>query len=126
LDRAGAVEVPRGLEQRVLAGLAAERAPLRRPALVRRRSVWLAAAAALLVMALAVWLVKRREAPEGQPITVNERSVTSPQRAPDAQMLAALDVLENWDMLMQGDDVDALISTLGTEEEVLLDYQDEG
>jgi hypothetical protein len=77
-------------------------------------------------MTLAVWLAKRREDTEGQPITVDERPVTAPQRAPDAQMLAALDVLENWDLLMQGDDVDALLSTLGTEEEVLLDYQDEG
>lgn len=126
LDRAGTVVVPLGLEKRVIAGLARERAPVRRPVLAFRRSVWLAAAAAVLVMALVVWLAKRREEAHVQPITVQDRPATAPQHAPDAQMLAALDVLENWDLLMQSDDVDALLSTLGTDEEVLLDYQDEG
>jgi hypothetical protein len=80
----------------------------------------------VLIMSLVVWLAKRRDATEAPPIVENKQPATTPQRGPDAQMLAALDVLENWDLLMQGDDVDALLSTLGTEEEVLLDYQDEG
>jgi hypothetical protein len=124
LDRAGAVEVPHGLSGRVLAGLTRERAPVRRPLLAQRRSLWLAAAAALVVMTLAIWLVKRRENVEVSPRTVENQPAP---RTPDAQMLAALDVLENWDLLMQtDDDVDALLSTLGADEEILLDFQDEG
>jgi hypothetical protein len=42
--------------------------------------------------------------------------------APDPQMLAALDVLEEWDLLMQ-DDVDVLLSTLGPADLALLDYR---
>ena len=43
--------------------------------------------------------------------------------APDSQMLASLDVLEQWDML-NGDDVDLLLSTLPTADEALLEFQD--
>jgi len=46
-------------------------------------------------------------------------------RAPDAQMLAAMDVLENWDYLMQND-VDVLLSTIEPADEALLDYQEGG
>jgi predicted anti-sigma-YlaC factor YlaD len=122
LDRAGGVTVPPALERRVLAALAAERAPARRPVLAWRRSAWTLAAAAVLVVTLVVWLANRREEADVRPITAQNE----PTAAPDTQMLAALDVLENWDLLMESDDVDALISTLGTADEVLLDYQDEG
>lgn len=46
-------------------------------------------------------------------------------QAPDAQMLAAMDVLENWDYLMQND-VDVLLSTIEPADEALLDYQEGG
>lgn len=126
LDRAGDVAVPERLGRRVLAALASERAPARRKVLAWRRSTWALAAAAVLVVSLVVWLAKRREGVDVRPIIVQDQPTTTPTATPDAQMLAALDVLENWDLLMQSDDVDALLSTIGTADEVLLDYQDEG
>jgi len=143
LERAGDVTVPRDLARHVLAALATERAPARRPILAWRRSTWLAAAAAIFVLALVVWLAQQRPETPVEPIVENVPTTNAPQmdglaprkiplapqvvsNAPDVQMLAALDVLENWDLLMSSDDVDALLSTLGTADEVLLDYQDEG
>lgn len=50
--------------------------------------------------------------------------VAQADRAPDAAMLAALDVLEHWDLL-KSDDVDVLLSSsIGPADEVLLEYQD--
>lgn len=126
LDRTGHVEVPHHLGRRVLAALAPERVPVRRTVLAWRRSTWAMAAAAVLVVTLVIWFAKRRDEPGVKPVIVIDQPTVTPQQAPDAQMLAALDVLENWDLLMQSDDVDALLSTIGTADEVLLDYQDEG
>lgn len=42
---------------------------------------------------------------------------------PDPQMLAALDVLEQWDLLM-GDNVDVLLSTLEPADEAVLEYHE--
>ncbi|MBL8859841.1 MAG: hypothetical protein JNL28_15145 [Planctomycetes bacterium] len=120
LMRAGQVETPRDLSRRVLLGLARERRPVARPILAFRRSAWMAAAAAVLVITLVVWAVKRVDAPLPKPEIVQEL------RAPDKGMLAALDVLENWELLMRSDDVDVLLASLGAVEETLLDYQDEG
>ena len=126
LERDSTVHVPHDLARRVLAGLAAERAPARRPILALRRPVWLAAAAAVLVVTFAVWLVSRRSrVDEPQPITQQQRAPDGSQ-TPDAKMLAVLDVLENWDLLMQPGDVDPLLATIPTADEVLLDFQDEG
>ncbi len=46
-------------------------------------------------------------------------------RAPDPKMLEAWDVLENWDLLTKND-VDVILSTVQPEDELLLEYQDEG
>lgn len=128
LDRAGQVEVPRHLGRHVLTALAAQRT-VARPMLALRRSTWALAAAAVLLVSLVVWLAKRRDGVDVPPIIVQDQPSSTPAAAaatPDAQMLAALDVLENWDLLMLSTDVDALLATIGTAEEVLLDYQDEG
>lgn len=133
LDRAARVDVPRALGRRVLAGLAAERtvAPQRAFALVR--SPWMYAAAGLLVATLLAWTLWRKGEPAVKPDFVNGPGPRSEMRGndrstatvPDAQMLAALDVLENWDILMVND-VDVLLSTIEPADEVLLDYEDEG
>ena len=120
LERAGHIETPRNLSRRVLTGLARERRPVARPILAFRRSAWMSAAAAVLVVSLIVWAVKRVDPSAPKPEIVVEN------RAPDKGMLGALDVLENWDLLMKSDDVDVMLSTLGVAEEALLDYQDEG
>lgn len=126
LERASAVDVPDHLARRVLAGLATERAPARRPILALRRTTWLAAAAAVLVVSLVVWIASRRSGTDEPPRVVVEPRASDPAPAPDAKMLAAFEVLENWDLLMQPDDVDPLLATIPTADEVLLDFQDEG
>lgn len=125
LDHAGRVDVPHGLERRVLKRLARERVPVRRPILAWRRSTWIAAAAAVVVVALSVWMAKHREPVPPGPVLVDDPR-TRGATAPDAQMLAALDVLENWDLLMQPGDVEPLLSTLPAADEVLLELEDEG
>ncbi len=97
LDRE--IEVPDGLSSRLLRRLDVHRrAPVSSLSSRLRRS-WLYAAAA------------------GR----GELAVQG-ERPPDPQMLAALDVLEQWDLLMQ-DDVDVLLSTMGPADEALLDYR---
>jgi hypothetical protein len=83
-----------------------------------RRSWIYAAAAGLLVVGLVLYRGSRtHEAP-----VEKKELVVQGERPPDPQMLAALDVLEQWDLLMQ-DDVDVLLSTLGPADEALLDYR---
>jgi hypothetical protein len=112
LDLDRGVRVPVGLAGRVLGRLARERR--RVPA---RRRAWLYAVAAGLLLAFLGRLYWIRTRPETRPTT--EPVV---QADPDPQMLAALDVLEEWDLLMQ-DDVDVLLSTLGPADLALLDYR---
>jgi hypothetical protein len=117
LDRE--IEVPDGLSSRVLRRLDVQRrAPVSRWSSRLRRSWIYAAAAGLLVVGLVLYRWSRtHEAPaEGKELVVQG------ERPPDPQMLAALDVLEQWDLLMQ-DDVDVLLSTLGPADEALLDYR---
>jgi hypothetical protein len=106
LDLDREIEIPAGLSARVLRGLERRR---RAPA-VRSASQWgrpwiYAAAAGFLVVGLLVYRSSRAKEPP-----------------PDPKMLAALDVLEQWDLLMQ-DDVDVLLSTLGPADEALLEYR---
>lgn len=133
LDRAAPVVIPRALGRHVLDGLSRHRTATPRRAFTLVRSSWAYAAAALLVASLLVWVFLRQGEPAVKPQLVNG---TNPRTgvgtndaevatAPDAQMLAALDVLENWDLLMVND-VDVLLSTIEPADEVLLDYQDEG
>jgi hypothetical protein len=102
LDLDRAIEIPVGLSARVLRGLRIHR---RTPSFRRIRPWTYAAAAGLLVVGLFLYRSSRAKEPP-----------------PDPQMLAAIDVLEQWDLLMQ-DDVDVLLSTLGPADEALLDYR---
>ena len=62
-------------------------------------------------------------APRASRDSFANREARPAEGAPDSQLLASLDVLERWDML-NGDDVDLLLSTLPTADEALLDFQD--
>ena len=120
------VAVPRGLAARVLSGLEAERAlDDLGPRAVWPRSRWAWAAAAGLLLAFAGWAFWRnariaqraeRDLVAGQAPPARKGDV------PDPQMLATLDVLENWDLLVP-EDVDVVLSTLGPADEALLEYQ---
>lgn len=123
LDRARDVAVPDALADRVLAGLRFSR---RRRVHVPR---FVYAAAAVVVIALGVaWKWRaRRMAIESPPPVVDVRggvrgenapstrglgtSAPSMEPQPEPELLAALDVLEQWDLLLH-DDVDVLLSTL--------------
>ena len=139
LDRDRHVSVPAGLAQRVLAALDAERkigaraerssAHVRVPAPMRSR--WVYAAAAGILAFLLGWLVWPRAHPmsgttagelaDARTSTPRAHGVDAP---PDAQMLAALDVLEQWDLL-RSEDVDVLLSSsIEPVDEALLEYQD--
>ena len=113
--RAGAVEVPSGLSARILAGLSRAR----RPALRLARAGWALAAAVLL--ALATWILwPGRDGPRREDPAPVAREV----QTPDPELLAALDVLEQWDLLMR-DDLELMLSTLGLADEALLEYAGE-
>lgn len=106
LDLDREVEVPAGLPARVLRGLERHRRASADPSAARWSRAWkYAAAAGVLVAGLVLYRSSRRTEPP-----------------PDPKMLAAIDVLEQWDLLMQ-DDVDVLLSTLGPADEALLDYR---
>ncbi len=112
LERAGVVDVPEGLAGRVLAGVAAQCAaqPATARLLVfpRRRLLRGAAALVLVAGSIGLWSLSRagldEEPPEG--------------------LLAALDVLENWDAIAS-DDL-AVRTGIGFEQadEALLDFMD--
>ncbi len=117
LDRE--IEVPDGLSSRLLRRLDVHRrAPVSSLSSRLRRSWLYAAAAGLLVVGLVLYRASRTQ---GAPTERGELAVQG-ERPPDPQMLAALDVLEQWDLLMQ-DDVDVLLSTMGPADEALLDYR---
>ncbi len=142
LARAEHVDVPAGLAQRVRLRLAAERnAPVRAPASTRWRRRALALAAGVIVAAGAWWFVARAlqergpQTPDfveqgsgsndaGAPAThLRPPSVAGgvSSAAPGDELLAVIDVLEQWDVLMH-DDVDVLLSTtLSTADESLLE-----
>lgn len=121
LESNRAVTVPEGLAARILAGLRSTRAADARRAASRfalsmRTRVLLAAAAIVLVS----WVGWRLWGRSTNSAALRENDVVQGSRAPhtasdpslpDPQMLAALDVLEQWDLLMH-EDVDVLLSTL--------------
>jgi hypothetical protein len=152
LERDAHVTAPADLTARLLAGLApARRAQTRRP--MRVRSIWALAAAALIVAVLSIWtlwpgsegasdgnkgrdFVQERGAGDGRTPSGEDRDVRRGDsgaesgdvvvaRAPDPKMLAALDVLENWELLIQTD-VDVLLATIEPADELLLEYQEGG
>lgn len=132
LDR-DRVTTAHDLSERVLAALERHRdaQPTARSNFTLLRSAWIYGLAASLVAALAAWALwpkqrdmKQPEMAHGTTPIVKMRDEQVAQLSPDAQMLAAMDVLENWDLLMQ-DDVDVLISTsVDPVDEALLDYVD--
>ena len=99
------------------AGLAAR---IRRRAIRRRfaRRVGIPVAAGIAALALGWLVLVPRPAPTK---TAAEELASAP---PEPEMLRALDVLEQWDLLL-ADDLDVLLSTFGVEEEVLFDYHDD-
>jgi hypothetical protein len=135
------VTVPEGLAQRTRNAL---RLAQRAPALAQRTEVhairsrtWRVAGfvAAAAVLAVIAWVVRGIGAPrnDAPPVIVDvlpaapERSeVVAGTTTVSDEMLAALDVLENWDVLVT-EDVETLLSTLPADAAVLLeDLEDEG
>lgn len=129
LDR-DRITIPAGLSTRVLSNL---RTPVRhlesrKPAALShplRLPRWALAAAALVLVLLAAWRFwPRARTPDAPPIV---HETTPPRRAteaplPDPNVLAALDVLEQWELLMK-DDVDVLLSTIAPADESLLEVE---
>jgi hypothetical protein len=130
LDRA--VEVPDGLARHVLARLVDERRTAEAPRvtipILRRHWIYAAAAGLLLTfLGRLAWMRTHAERDRGaEPIVVDftpHSAGGTPSEPPvDPNLLAALDVLEEWDLLMQ-DDVDVLLSTLPPADLALLDYR---
>ncbi|MFO1011968.1 MAG: hypothetical protein U1F29_18040 [Planctomycetota bacterium] len=127
---------------------AESRAPLPSVSAWRTRRVWVWAAAAGLVATLATWLAWPRSRPFVEPAPIVRDEPTHPRTsdprdqrpedhgardtvrenvgavdAPGEDVLAALDVLEQWDLLMH-DDVDVLLSTIAPADESLLEVDD--
>jgi hypothetical protein len=133
LERQPEPEVPAGLSARVLVGLADELIPrpILRPAFGRMRRV--AAAAATVLIVAAVWrLLPGRETPLDstggtEPVRVATHESTdsgnptelTPAEIPDPELLAALDVLEDWELLVPTD-VDLLLGSLDESDAELL------
>lgn len=134
------VEAPAGLSTRTLSALRLARRAANRPRTIRRAVAVFAAAA---VVAAVIWIALQKpardvvervdfvrepvpapggpaggtRAPQGtQPV---DARVASNAPVPE-EVLAALDVLENWDVLV-ADDSETLLTTLPTTDEVLLD-----
>ena len=139
LGRVPSTSVPAGLAKRTLEGLERHRVPAPKFALLRGRGVRITvAAAAVIAIVLFVWKGTGHEpgAPRENgagPVVVDTHGTNTeprpsdpgkidPQPAdqPDEELLAALDVLEEWDLLLD-EDLDVLLSALDPVEEELLD-----
>lgn len=136
LDADRAISVPEGLASRVLAGLQSvrlgEARARRMPRVAANRIGWMLAAAALVVASWLAWTLRSRGAARiadrdaeivrvgGESGGASQPARTSPDASPEPQMLAVLDVLEQWDLLMQSD-VDVLLSTFAPADQALLD-----
>jgi hypothetical protein len=120
LDRWPEPEVPAGLAERVLAATAAERARgargRARPGPGRRAASWALACAALLALAVAAGLWREGGAEQAEPAAELARGPAAP--AP-AELLAHLELLEDWELLVT-DDLDLLLAALDEMDEVLL------
>lgn len=112
--------------RRAFASRARSRPEPRRFVVVRSTYAW--ALAAGVAAAIAAWvIVSRSNAPRVAPPFAHEERRGAPEHlldprtgAPTPSVLAALDVLEQWDLLL-GNDVDLLLSTLGPADQTLLD-----
>jgi hypothetical protein len=119
--------VPSGLAERVIASAAAAAGPTRtgaRPSVTawRARVAWLAAAAAVVAAGTLAWRLLvdgggggAAPSPERGPAPIHVAHVTPEDTVdpddPPAALLAALPVLENWDLLMEAD-LDVLLAGL--------------
>ena len=123
LDRLPEPEVPAGLEARVLAGVAPHRRTGRLLRFPGRLGAVTALAAAVLLAAL-VWLAFDVFEGRGAP-TVNPREsgpdIVDTSDNVDPELLAALDVLENWDAVTS-DDLDLLLDDLDALDFMLIEH----
>jgi hypothetical protein len=132
LDRAGRVSVPADLSKRVLTGLAEHRTPLRaapaggiRLRILGAPILSLAAAALVASLALAAFWRLRAEHPGdgGAPGTDSTPVATGTGADPDMELLAALPVLEHWDLLADvGDPNLAAFNRFDAGDEALLEW----
>lgn len=120
LERVPIEPAPADLARRIVDALEGERveaAGANRVAHVTRHNQlihlnlrWTWAAAALALLALGVWVVAR--SPEGEdPVHVAQEDAA--ELDVDAELLASLDVLENWELLLS-QDVDVQLGGLGS------------
>jgi hypothetical protein len=131
---------PAGLAARVLAGLAEQRpasrapgkaAPVRRDLRPARR---IAVAAALLVgVGAAAWLARERlvprpDGPEDARVVAGRPAAPAADElieTPSEELLASLDLLESWDLLVDAG-VEADVNALGPVDELLLGLETDG
>lgn len=150
LERVPAPDVPADLAERTLAKLALAR---RRPAATPARRVWLASAAAAVLVAGGAWAWRawwrgdeRIELPpiaEPTPtVPEGDRAPNAPRVAPESapkralgnqadpfatpsdELLASLSVLESWELL-NSENVDVMLSNLDAKDELLLELASE-
>jgi hypothetical protein len=135
LDRVGSPKLPERLAQDTLAALAGRRERVPPPVVRGPNARWapLALAAAALALIVTLWL-RGGERPE--PVaTLPEPIPPAPsieRRTPDPaldagveeDLLASLDVLENWELLTD-EELDVLLSSLDPWDEVLLELEAE-
>ncbi len=111
---------PSGLAERTLSALARERRPRARLRLLRGGGLRLAAAALILAgLGLVFWRAGSQRSRE--PDVTVALGVTVARGLVEDELLASLDVLENWDLLMS-DDLDLLMGELDPVDWTLLEY----
>ena len=111
---------PPGLAERTLSALARERRPRARLYLLRGGGLRLAAAVLILAgLGLVLW--RARSGRSREPDVTVALGVAVPRGQVEDELLASLDVLENWDLLMS-DDLDLLMSELDPVDWTLLEY----
>ena len=120
------VDVPDDLAQRVIAGLRADRQAGRRPFVLLRGGAGWMRAAALVIASAGLWFVLRTEE---APVVIEQ--VAQVDEEPVPGLLDALDVLENWDALEAGAELelDAFNGFDAGDEallELLLTFEEEG
>jgi tetratricopeptide (TPR) repeat protein len=125
-DGAGAARIDSAQIARDFASDPRDGAPARR--FFALRSAWPYAAAAGILAAFLGWVAWQRAQSATQraseSVAESRASRSSADAPPDADMLAALDVLEHWEIL-KSEDVDVLLSSsIGPVDEVLLEFQD--
>ncbi|MCZ6597031.1 MAG: hypothetical protein O7B99_05280 [Planctomycetota bacterium] len=124
LERVPAPQAPEGLSARVLAGLAAERG-VARTRFGSRVERYAAAAVVLLAVGFLAWLAGRphptpySSGPTGLTVQPAGSFVTDAEE-PSDELLAVLDVLENW-KLVASEEVDIALATLDPADEELYD-----